>query len=510
MKLSLLDLLTFFGFIGAVIGVSVYASRREETSEDYFLAGRRLGWWLIGFSLIASNISTEHFVGMAGEGFKIGLAIASYEWIAAITLVLVGIFLLPRFLKSGIYTMPEYLEYRYNLTARSIMAFYMMVAYVVVAIASVLYAGAIGLKEVFGINTTLGIWFIGITAGAYTIYGGLGAVVWSDLLQGAALLLGGLVVTILGFRAVGGVGAFLQQSADKLHTILPANHETMPWVILVGGIWIPNIFYWGLNQFITQRTLGARNLKEGQRGILLAAALKLLIPFIVVFPGIMSYQLYGDAVGKPDEAYPYLIRRILPIGLRGIMMAALFGAIMSSLDSMLNSAATIFTNDFFKRYLKPQASNRTMILVGRIATAVFVIVGCLWAQGLSRLEQFKGIFDYIQRVWGFISPGIVAVFIVGIVSSKVPPSAAVGAMLLGIPVYGLLLWLLPDVAFLNHMLITFLVLSGFMMLMRWWKPMSKPKELPVLKEMDLTVAPGVKFWGCVVIAATIALYIIFW
>jgi len=510
MRLSWFDVSAFAGFLAAVIGVSLYASRREETTEDYFLAGRKLRWWLIGFSLIASNISTEHFVGMAGEGFKIGLAIASYEWIAAITMVLVAIFLLPRFLRSGIYTIPEYLEYRYSVAARSIMAFYMLVAYVVVAIASVLYARAIGLKAIFDLNTTVGIWLIGMTAGAYTIYGGLGAVVWSDLLQGGGLLAGGLLVTVLGLHAVGGVRPFLAHSADKLHTILPASHPTMPWIILVGGIWIPNIFYWGLNQFITQRTLGAKSLKEGQRGILLAAALKLLIPFIIIFPGIIAYQLYGSSIGKADEAYPYLIRRLLPVGLRGIMLAALFGAIMSSLDSMLNSAATILTNDLYKRYWSPDASNRTMIRVGRTATAVFVVVGCLWAQGLSQFEQFRGIFDYIQRVWGFISPGIVAAFAFGILSRKTPPAAAIGAMVLGIPVYGLLLWLLPTVAFLNHMLITFLVLSAFMLVMRWWKPMEQPKEMPVLERMDMSAAPGVKFWGGAIIAATVLLYIIFW
>ena len=205
MELSAFDIAAFVGFIAVVIGVSLYASRKEETTEDYFLAGRNLTWWLIGFSLIASNISSEHFVGMAGQGFgNMGLAVAHYEWIAAVSLVVIGLFLLPRFLKAGIYTIPEYLEYRYSAAARSIMATFMMIMYVAVAFAAVLYAGAVALRSIFGTELWLGVWMIGLLAGAYTIYGGLKAVVWSDLLQGAALLIGGLVVMILGFQAVGG------------------------------------------------------------------------------------------------------------------------------------------------------------------------------------------------------------------------------------------------------------------------------------------------------------------
>ena len=255
MELNALDIAAFVGFLMLVVGVSLYASRKEENERDYFLAGRNLPWWLIGFSLIASNISTEHFVGMAGRGYELGMAIASYEWMAAITLVVVALFFLPRFLRTGIYTIPEYLEYRYSKTTRTIMALFMMVAYVVVAMAAVLFAGALALKTIFHVETTLGIWLIGLLAGAYTIYGGLKAVVWSDLIQGIALLLGGVVITWLGFEAMGGWQPFVEAAGGKLHTVLPWNHGEMPWVaVFVGGLWIPNLFYWGLNQFITQRT----------------------------------------------------------------------------------------------------------------------------------------------------------------------------------------------------------------------------------------------------------------
>ena len=508
MALNWLDLAAFVAFLATVIGISLYASREEETTADYFLAGRKLSWWLIGFSLIASNISTEHFVGMAGRGYDIGLAIASYEWMAAVTMVIVAIFFLPKFLRSGIYTIPEYLEYRYSTGARTLMAGYVMVAYVVVALASVLYAGSLALQSIFGMDIIAGVWLIGIIAGTYTIYGGLKAVVWSDLLQGVALILGGLLVMVLGFQAVGGWSEFVAGSAGKLHTVLPWNHPEMPWVaVFIGGLWIPNLYYWGLNQFITQRTLGARNLAEGQKGIFLAAYIKLFIPFIIVFPGIMAYQLYGSDIPQADQAYPYMISRILPAGLRGIMFAALFGAVLSSLDSMLNSAATIFTIDIYKRHLKKDAPNRTLVTVGRIATAVFVVIGGLWVPVVA---GFGSIFQYMQMIWGFISPGIVASFLFGMLVKKAPPAAAIGAMILGVPVYGLLLLLLPEIAFLHHMAITFLLLIAYMAAITWARPLAEPVIMPVRGELDLTPSPGVKLMGAGVIVGAAALYVIFW
>lgn len=508
MALTTFDIVAFVGFLAFVITISLYASRKEETSEDYFLAGRNLSWWLIGFSLIASNISTEHFVGMAGRGFELGLAIASYEWMAAVTLVLVALVFLPKFLRSGIYTIPEYLEYRYNSTARSVMAGFMMVAYIFVALASVLYSGALALKSIFNIGLVPGIWLIGVLAGVYTIYGGLKAVVWSDLIQGIALMLGGVLVTILAFNAIGGFGGLTEASTAKLHTVLPWNHPEMPWVaVFIGGLWIPNIFYWGLNQFITQRTLGAKSLAEGQKGILFAAGMKLLIPFIIVFPGIIAFQLYGTQIPEADQAYPYLIKTLLPVGLRGIMFSALFGAVMSSLDSMLNSASTIFTIDLYKRHWKKDASSKSLVKMGRIMTGVFVVIGCLWAPTIA---SFGSVFQYIQKIWGFLSPGIVAAFVFGIVVKKAPPIAATGAMILGIPVYGLCLFLMPDVAFLHHMTITFGVLMLYMIAMTLWKPLPKPVVLPVNDAIELTALPSVKIWGGVVVAATAVLYIIFW
>jgi SSS family solute:Na+ symporter len=508
MDLTLSDGVTFVAFLAAVIGISLYASRKEDTSEDYFLAGRSLTWWLIGFSLIASNISTEHFIGMAGSGFGVaGLSIASYEWIAAITLVVVAFWLLPLFLKLGIYTMPEFLERRYGNPARSIMAVYLMVAYVGVAIAGVLYSGALGLKTVFGLDLYAGIWLIGILAGAYTVYGGLKAVVWSDLFQGAALLLGGLLVTGLALGRVGGLRAFLADNSEKLHMVLPADHPEMPWTVLLMGIWIPNFFYWGFNQFITQRTLGAQSLAAGQRGIVLAAALKLLMPFIVVFPGIIAFQLYGDRIVSGDQAYPVLIQELLPAGLRGMMFAALFGAIMSSLDSMLNSASTLFTMDIYKRHWRPDADAQQIVKVGRWATAIFVVTGCLLAPFPGR---FEGVYAYMQLIWGFISPPITAVFVFGLLVPRAPLAAASAGLLVGPVVYGLLNWFMPDVAFLNHMAFTFCGVVALMAAITRVRPLAQPVRFERESDLDMTPSRVAQVGGVVVVALTLALYVAFW
>jgi SSS family solute:Na+ symporter len=336
----------------------------------------------------------------------------------------------------------------------------------------------------------------------------LKAVVWSDLIQGAALLMGGILVTWLGLRAVGGVGSFLSTNADKLHMILPSDHVDYPWTILLVGIWVPNLFYWGLNQFITQRALGAKSVAEGQRGILFAAMLKLLIPFIIIMPGIMAWQLYGSQITDVNEAYPVLMRNILPAGLRGIMFAALFGAVMSSLDSMLNSASTILTIDLYKRHRNPDADPKMLVKFGRIATGAFVLIACLWAPLLAGMES---VFDYVQTFWGFISPGIVAVFLFGIFSKRAPASAAVTGMVASIPIYALLTYLpWPGLDYTNNMGLTCLLVVAIMAVMTRLRPLSAPVEMPQRVDIDLTASPGVRAWGMAIVVATVGLYIIFW
>jgi len=510
MDLSWIDLVAFFAFLIFVIAVSLYAGRGEETGEDYFLAGRGLTWPLIGLSLIASNISTEQIVGMAGGGVATaGLAIASYEWVAAVALVIVALFLLPVFLRLGIYTMPEFLEHRYGAGPRTLMAAYMIIAYVAVLLVSVLYSGAILFEGLVGLDLYYSIWVIGLVAGGYTVYGGLSAVVWSDLIQGVVLIAGGFLVTGLALAQVGGIGTFLEANADKLHMGLPADHPELPWTALALGIWIPNLYYWGLNQFITQRTLGAESLREGQKGVLFAAFLKLIMPFIIVVPGIISFQLYGDQIARSgDDAFPVLLSNLLPgFGIRGLLFAALFGAVMSSIDSMLNSCSTIFTIDIYKRYLQPEASQHRLMVVGRYATAVFALLACVLAPLPALVE---GVFKYIQMFQGFISPGILAVFAIGLLVPRATSTAALAGMLMNIPVYGVLLWAWPNMAFLNHMAITFLAVVATMGGITYVAPLSEPKVMEQRSDVDITPHPLAALGGGIILIATVALYVVFW
>ena len=462
MNFSTFDLTAFISYFVVVALVAIVVSRREKEAADYFLAGRNLPWWLIGISLIASNISTEQLVGQAGQGADFGLAVAAYEWMSAITLVIVARWFLPAYLANRVTTMPEYLERRFDVRSRSWLAIYMILAYTFVAMATVLYSGGLALQTMFGLPLWWGVTILAVFAGAYTAYGGLKAVVWTDLIQGTMLLLGGALTAWLGLRAVGGWGTLMEEAGDKFHMVLPLDHPELPWfAIFFGGLWIANLFYWGCNQFITQRTLGARNLKQGRYGIVFAAYLKLLIPFIAVVPGIMAYVLYSDQLTRADMAYPVLIANLLPSGLTGLMLAALIAAIMSSLDSMLNSTATIFTMDLYNRHLKPDASQRHLIAVGRTSTVVFLLLAWAWA---PFLVSFERIFSYIQEFWGLITPGVAVVFLSGLFWKKATARGAVWVMGLTLPVTIGVKWLTPEAAFLDQMWLAgialFVILAG--------------------------------------------------
>jgi solute:Na+ symporter, SSS family len=577
MYLGWIDIIIFVGFMGFVVTVSLWAGRRERGSEDYFLAGRGLVWPLIGFSLIASNISTEHFVGMAGQAFtEVGFAIASYEWIAAITLVVVALWLLPKFLKAGIYTMPQFLEFRYDSAARTTMSIYLLVLTIVAVLVTVLYSGSRGLDGVFGFSQMLvdrlgmtpraavfwatwgGAWCIGIIAATYTIYGGLKAVVWSDLIQGGALLLGGAIVLFLGLRLLGdgsifiGWSTFVAENPERLHTMKPASDPHMPWTIMIVGIWIPNFFYWGMNQFITQRTLGARSLAEAQKGVFLACAMKLAIPFIIVVPGIIAFQLFGeqilaraggDAARAGELAYPFLIREIMPPVLRGVMLAALAGAVMSTFNSGINSASTLFTVDIYDRFIKPGSTPKDQVRVGRISTGLIALAACLMAP-LPGL--FAGVFNYIQEIWGFISPAIVTVFFFGILVPRAPAACGRAALWIGPAIYALFRvpgWIMSaagyrtteagvvrviadgqtepvsgavasiyqftQITFLHHMSITLGLLCVLLIVMTVMWPLSQPKEMPV-SNVNVTPHPLRFVFGGGIVVATVALYLLFW
>jgi SSS family solute:Na+ symporter len=550
MELHGVDIVVFVLFIVSVIAVGLYKSRGEGDSEDYFLAGRGLSWWLIGFSLIAANISTEQFVGMSGSAAgPLGLAIASYEWMAAITLVVVAFVFLPMFLRSGIYTIPEFLEVRYNAASRAIMAAFTMIIYVGVTIAAVVYSGALTIdtlfhgRFIFGfipINVTTGAWIIGVIAAVYVASGGLRACAWADLIQGSALIVGGGVILYFALDLLastptselattieGGVnlandaGAwtkFFALNQDRLHMVLPADNPDIPWTALVVGLWIPNFYYWGLNQYITQRTLGSKSLAEGQKGVVFAAALKLIIPFVIVFPGMIAFNLFSqhmpfgdDGVRQYDTAFPLLIGRLLPSGsgLQGFVLAAILGAVVSSLASMLNSASTIFTMDLYRKYISPEATQKRLVLIGRACVVVFVIVGCLIAPLLGD-PRFGGIFKYIQEFQGFISPGILAVFVFGLVVKKAPPVVGVVGLLLNPAMYGILKLVIPSLAFLDRMALSFFCVLAVMGIITAIKPAKKAFELPTNTRIDLDSSKFAKIFGGGVVVATVVLYIYFW
>jgi SSS family solute:Na+ symporter len=510
MELNLFDVGFFLAFIGAVVSFSMYKSRKEKTSEDYFLAGRGLTWWLIGFSIVAANISTEQFVGMAGQGAgDVGLAVSNWQLAGSIGIVVIAFTLLPRFLKAGIYTMPEFLEYRYNPATRAIMALITVIIYVVVLLTAVLYSGGITLRTIFGLNLYKAVWLIGLVAALYTTWGGLKAVAWADLFQSTALLVGGILTFFIGLYTCGGWGNFSMQNADRLHMVLPSNHPTLPWTGVFSGMWIVILYYCGLNQFIVQRNLAAKTLCDGQLGVIFAGALWLLVPFAIVMPGIMAHQLYGEQMTRPDEAFPTLIKSLIPQGLRGFMFAAIAGAVTSSLASMLNSASTIFTMDIYHRMIDRQAPQKRLVFLGRLMTILFIAAGCSIAPMLDD-PKFGGVFQYIQQYQGYIWPGLVAVFTFGILVETAPGAAGVVGLIAGPAIYGLLQRFASNVHFLIQVAIAFQLVLLIMGLITFWKPLKEPRRLPVRKEMDVSTEPRVKWIGAAVIAGIVAFYIIFW
>ena len=394
------DYFIFILYAILILGVGLWVSRdkkgHQKNAEDYFLASKSLPWWAIGASLIAANISAEQFIGMSGSGFASGLAIASYEWMGALTLLIVGKFFLPIFIEKGLYTIPEFVEKRYSTNLKTILAVFWIGLYVFVNLASVLYLGALALETIMGIPMLYGIIGLALFAAAYSLYGGLSAVAWTDVIQVVFLILGGLVTTYLALNTVSG-GEGVIAGIKKVYEIAPdrfvmildesnPEYRNLPGIaVLVGGLWVANLYYWGFNQYIIQRTLAAKSLKEAQKGILLAAFLKLILPLIVVIPGIAAYVIINDpeimarlgevgqqnlpSLEQADKAYPWLLQ-FLPTGLIGIAFAALAAAIVSSLASMLNSTSTIFTMDIYRQYVNKNASDKATVTTGRISAGI--------------------------------------------------------------------------------------------------------------------------------------------
>ena len=443
MNFSSIDIAVFVVYIVGIAGIGLWLSfnHKDKDSKDYFLASKSLPWWAVGGSLIASNISAEQFIGMSGSGYVVGMAIASYELMAALTLIIVAKFFLPVFLKENIYTMPQFLEKRFDSRTRTGMAFFWVLLFIFVNITSVLYLGGLALNTIMGIKMMYGIILLAVFAATFSIFGGLKAVVWTDVIQVVVLILGGLLASIMVLNAVDGGGVWngfttlIERAPEKFDMILDRSNsefKNLPGIsVLIGGMWIANLYYWGTNQYIIQRSLAAKSLKEAQKGTVFAAFLKILLPLIVVIPGIAAFVLVAD-IAKPDEAYPWVLDNYVSTGFKGLAFAALIAAIGSSLSSMVNSTSTIFTLDIYKPMMNQGRKDieKHLVFVGKVGAGLALIIGLLVAPLLGNIDQA---FQYIQEYTGFISPGVVVIFLFGLFWKRSSANAAFIVVLLSIP-----------------------------------------------------------------------------
>ncbi|KIC95313.1 sodium/sugar symporter [Flavihumibacter solisilvae] len=553
--LELKDYLVFgcYFLVVAIYGWWVYRKKKSAiaSSKDYFLAEGSLTWWAIGASLIASNISAEQFIGMSGSGFKMGLAIATYEWMAAITLIIVAIFFIPVYLKNKIYTMPQFLERRYNSTVAMIMAVFWLLLYVLVNLTSILYLGALAVSSISGFSFTACMLALALFAIIITL-GGMKVIGYTDVIQVFFLVLGGLATTYLAIDLVAnhfgagstfdGLGLLQRKAESHFHMIFKRNdpdYLDLPGLsVLIGGMWIVNLNYWGCNQYITQRALGA-DLKTARNGILFAAFLKLLMPVIVVLPGIAAFVLYKEGIFQsemmqagelnPDRAYPVLLN-LLPAGLKGLAFAALTAAVVASLAGKANSIATIFTLDIYKKRISPDASEQQLVKMGKFTVIAAVILAVLISpfMGIDK----KGGFQYIQEYTGFVSPGIFAMFTLGFFWKKTSSNAALFATIGGfifsvvlkfLPAIVDLCWLLPigfavpnthgiyEIPFIDRMAIVFVacVLGMYIISIRDAKRSLRPKGLEINPGM-FRMHPAFIAGSLIIGGIIAALYTIFW
>jgi solute:Na+ symporter, SSS family len=490
---DLIDYIVFSAYVLMIVGIGLYVSRSkkgvERTSQDYFLASRSLKWWAIGASLIAANISAEHFIAMSGSGYRIGLGIAAYEWIAAIVLIIVGKYFLPLFLDKGIYTMPQFIEERYNKSVSVAFAVFWLLVYVFVNLTSVIWLGALAMDRIMGIPLMWGILGLAAFSAIYSIYGGLKAVAWTDVVQVFFLIGGGLVTTVLALYAVsGGEGIFqglavIYEKASESHfgmivaenTIVPdgaggltdAFRDLPGLAVIFGAMWLTNLGYWGFNQFIIQKGLAAENIQHAKKGLIFAGYLKILIPVIVILPGITAYVLfqhpelleqreYIGEIGRADEAYPWLLKNFVPAGIRGLTFAALVAAIVSSLSAMINSTSTIFTMDIYKPFFNKQASERQLVRVGRIVAFSALVIAVISARPL--LGGLDQAFQYIQEYTGYIYPGVVVVFGMGLFWKQATTRAALWTAIATIPAGIIIKLLYPGMPFILRMGYVFILL----------------------------------------------------
>ncbi len=545
MHFSTVDYVIFVLYILSIIFLGLFVSRKkkgeEKNTKDYFLASKALPWWAIGSSLIAANISAEQFIGMSGSGFALGLAIASYEWMAAVTLLIVGKYFLPIFIDKGLYTIPEFIEKRFGVELKTILAIFWIALFVFVNLTSVLFLGGKAIDTIIGVGdgsmifpAILALAFI---AAAYSLYGGLSAVAWTDVMQVALLILGGLITSFIALNSVTPEGGFihgfehlLKVAPEKFHMILSRDNPqffNLPGIaVLVGGMWVANLYYWGFNQYIIQRTLAAKSLKEGQKGIVFAAFLKLLIPLLVVIPGIVAYVLFTQPAGTTiipgvkeaflktggginyDKAYPWLISVFIPTGIKGLVLAALVAAIVSSLASMLNSTSTIFTMDIYKPYINKKADEQKLVRTGRITAFIALIIAIIVAPLLGNIPQM---FQYIQEYTGLVSPGILGVFLMGLFWKKTTNKAAIYGVTISIIVAFILKLPMMDLPWMDQMLYTLLITIVIIMgiSLTTSPDVDDPKGIPLTSKMFKTDKVfNIGAYGVLIICAF--LYAVFW
>lgn len=545
MSFTVIDIIVFSLYCATIVGIGLWVSRDEKghqkNAEDYFLAGKSLPWWAIGASLIAANISAEQIIGMSGSGFAVGLAIASYEWMAAVTLIIVGKYLLPIFIDKGLYTIPEFIEHRFNTTLKTILAVFWIGLFVFVNLTTVLFLGAKALDTIMGtgdgsllIYALIG---LAVIAAAYSLYGGLSAVAWTDVMQVGLLVLGGLVTTVVALYNVtpeggvlNGLSHLYDVAGEKFNMILDRSnpeYSNLPGIaVLIGGLWVANLYYWGFNQYIIQRTLAAKSLEESQRGIIFAGFLKLIIPLIVVIPGIIVYVLYTQPAGTADiqgvqqvftnssggieydNAYPWLMKVFLAPGFLGLVVAALAAAIVSSLASMLNSVATIFTMDIYRPYINPDASDKQTVNMGRISASVALVTAVLLAPQLRSVPQ---VFQYIQEYTGLVSPGILAVFLMGLFWKKTTTKGAIYGVLGSIVIALLLKLPALGLPFLDQMyytlILTMVIIAGVSLTTNPYD--EDPKAIHTTSEMFKT-GPAFNIGSYIILVIVAFLYAVFW
>ena len=541
-KLHTADYLVFFLYFILISSYGYYIFQKKKagstSSTDFFLAEGALTWWAIGASLIASNISAEHFIGMSGSGFALGLAISTYEWMSAFTLIIVAVFILPIYLKNKIFTMPQFLSKRYNDTVSTIMAVFWLLVYVFVNLTSIIYLGAWAISSITNISFEMSIIGLSVFAVIVTL-GGMKVIGYTDVIQVIVLIIGGLVTTYLaisllseqygyGGNILQGLAVLKREAPSHFHMIFDKSNKYYPELpglsVLIGGMMVNNLAYWGCNQYIVQRALGA-DLKTARKGILFAAFLKLLIPIIAVLPGIAMYVLHqkgmfqaemSDSHGiiKPDHAYPTLMN-LLPAGLKGIAFAALTAAIVASLAGKANSISTIFSLDIYKKFINKNASEKKLVLIGRWVVVMSMLVAAIVTPALRSLDQA---YQFIQEYVGFIAPGVLAIFLLGFYWKRTNSAAALAGALLTIPISTVLKFLpnwtnnaFPNFPFLDRMSITF----GLIVLVMIFISLSNPKKENNSKAIEVDVAmfkvsPEFVIGSVVIIGILAALYTVFW